>query len=341
MSEPLSETPAAEALDSSLDLTTGQPTESVAAASSTVAGATQLVAPVAGVSVGQVTGVMLGRKRGDFVYYGLRNKKLLLGLGLELLFVLAALLAPVLAKHSPTELIGTPLTPPNKTYWLGTDNLGRDIFSQLVYGLRESYLVGALGAVSASVVGMALGFIAGWRGGIVDEVIQLFTNVLVMIPSLVLIIVIGAYLPSRSVLFEGVFIGLTTWPWVARAVRAQTFSLRSREFVELAKLSGKRPVSIIVREIAPNMASYLFLVIILLFGSSMLLASSYDFLGIGPTNLVSLGSMMNNANQNAALFYHLWSWFIPPGVVLTGMVAALLVANVGLDEVFNPKLREQ
>src|SRR2546430_1509265 len=84
---------------------------------------------------------------------------------------------------------------------------------------------------------------------------RLLTNVIVMIPSLVLLVVVGAYLNTRSVLFEGVFIGLTTWPWVARAVRAQTFSLRSREFVDLAKLSGKRPTSIIIRDIAPNMAS--------------------------------------------------------------------------------------
>ena len=165
--------------------------------------------------------------------------------------------------------------------------------------------------------------------------------VIVMLPSLVLLVVIGSYLNSRSVLFEGVFIGLTTWPWVARAVRAQTFSLRSREFVEMAKLSGRRPVEIIVKDIAPNMASYLFLVVILLFGSSMLLAASYDFLGLGPSNTVSLGWMMNQATQNAALLYREWWWFIPPGAVLTAMVAALLVANVGLDEVFNPKLRQQ
>ena len=230
---------------------------------------------------------------------------------------------------------------PNGTYWLGTDSLGRDIFSELASGTRESYLVGALGAVSASIVGMALGFAAGWRGGFLDEVLQMITNIIVMIPALVLLVVIGSYLNSRSVLFEGIFIGLTTWPWVARAVRAQTFSLRSREFVEMAKLSGKRPLEIIVREIAPNMASYLFLVIILLFGSSMLLAASYDFLGLGPTGVVSLGSMMNQAQTEAALLYREWWWFIPPGVVLTAMVAALLVANVGLDEVFNPKLREQ
>jgi peptide/nickel transport system permease protein len=89
------------------------------------------------------------------------------------------------------------------------------------------------------------------------------------------------------------------------------------------------------------MASYLFLVVVLLFGSSMLLAASYDFLGVGPTNQVTLGSMMQQASNEAALQLHYWWWFIPPGALLTAMVAALLVANVGLDEVFNPKLREQ
>ena len=202
--------------------------------------------------------------------------------------------------------------------------------------------MGALGAGCAAIVGMALGFIAGWRGGLLDEVLQMITNIIVMIPSLVLLVVIGSYLSSRSVLFEGVFIGLTTWPWVARAVRAQTFTLRSRDYVDLARLSrASRPLSIIIKEIAPNMASYLFLVVILLFGSSMLLAASYDFLGVGPSQTVSLGYVMNQANANAALNYHLWWWFIPPGALLTAMVAALLIANVGLDEVFNPKLREQ
>ena len=283
----------------------------------------------------------IGRKRSDFVYYGLRNKKLVFGLGVELLLVLFAIIGPIIAKFSPEAFTGAQLQHPGGTYWLGTDTLGHDIFSQLANGLRESYLVGLLGAASASIVGMVLGFTAGWRGGLLDEVLQMITNIIVMLPSLVLLVVIGSYLTSRSVLFEGVFIGLTTWPWVARAVRAQTFSLRSREFVEMAKLSGKRPLQIIVKDIAPNMASYLFLVVILLFGSSMLLAASYDFLGLGPSNTVSLGWMMNQATQNAALLYREWWWFIPPGAVLTAMVAALLVANVGLDEVFNPKLRQQ
>ena len=109
--------------------------------------------------------------------------------------------------------------------------------------------------------------------------------------------------------------------------------------MDLTKLSGKRPASIVIKDIAPNMASYLFLVVVLLFGSSMLLAASYDFLGLGPTNSISLGTMMNQSELWSALQLHMWWWFIPPGLVLTGMVFALLIANVGLDEVFNPKLR--
>ena len=276
----------------------------------------------------------------DFLYYGLRNKKLLFGLGLELLLILLAIIGPVISPHNTTDFYKL-ASPPSAQNWLGTDSFGHDIFAQLVVGLRESYLVGALSAICAAIAGMVLGFIAGWRGGVLDEALQFLTNVVVMIPALVLLVVIGSYLNTRSVMFEGVFIGLTTWPWVARAVRAQTFSLRSREFVDLAKLSGKRATSIVVKEIAPNMASYLFLAIILLFGSSMLLASSYDFLGLGPSNTVSLGIMMQQATLNSALFYHMWWWVFPPGMVLTAMVAALLVANVGLDEVFNPKLRER
>jgi peptide/nickel transport system permease protein len=286
-------------------------------------------------------GGMLGRKRSDFVYYGLRNKKLVLGLGVELLLVLLAIIGPMIATYSPTDLTGHSLAHPGSKFWLGTDNLGQDIFAQLVNGLRTSYLVGAIGAGCASIVGMTLGFVAGWRGGILDEVLQMITNIIVMLPALVLLVVIGAYLQSKTVVFEGVFIGLTTWPWVARAVRAQTFSLRQREYVDMAKLSGRRPWEIIVKDIAPNMASYLFLVVILLYGSSMLLAASYDFLGLGDLNTVSLGYMMWQASYSSALTYHYWWWFIPPGAVLTAMVSALLVANVGLDEVFNPKLREQ
>jgi peptide/nickel transport system permease protein len=305
----------------------------------------EAAAPVPGLASASPTGLLttasvVPRRRAEFWHYALHNKKLIFGLSLEAVFVLAAVLGPVISPHDYTTYF-PPHQPPSLQHWLGTDYFGHDVFAQLVYGLRDSYLVGALGALSAALIGMTLGFIAGYRGGLLDEVLQMATNIIVMIPSLVLLIVIGAYLKTRGVVFEGVFIGLTTWPWVARAVRAQTFSLRSREFVDLARLSGRHPYQIVVSDIAPNMASYLFLAVVLLFGASMLLAASYDFLGLGPTTGISLGTMMNQSMLWSALQLHTWWWFIPPGLVLTGMVAALLIANVGLDEVFNPKLREQ
>ncbi|HTT92242.1 MAG TPA: ABC transporter permease [Acidimicrobiales bacterium] len=299
-------------------------------------------APVAGAPTGLGAGAPLfsGSRRWEFLYFALRNKKLMFGLTVELVFVVLAVFGPEIAPFDPNKFVGPPDHAPSGRYLLGTTYFGQDVFSQLFYGLRDSYLVGFLGALFAAIVGMAIGFTAGYRGGVLDEVLQVFTNIVVMIPSLVLLIVISAYLKTRGVLFEGVFIGVTTWPWVARAVRAQTFTLRERDFVDLAKLSGRRATSIIMKDIAPNMASYLFLVLILLFGSSILLAANFDFLGLGPTNTISLGTMMNQSMLWDALQLHVWWWFIPPGVVITVIVAALLIANVGLDEVFNPRLRE-
>ena len=254
--------------------------------------------------------------------------------------MLLAIFGPYIAPYGPGKFVAPAHLHPSWQHLFGTTFFGEDVFSQMLYALRDSYLVGFLGALFAGTVGLVVGFTAGWRGGLIDEILQLFTNIIVMIPALVLLIVIGAYLKTHSAFFEGIFIGLTTWPWVARAVRAQTFTLKERDFVDLARLSGKRGVSIVTKEIAPNMASYLFLVFILLFASSMLIAVSYDFLGLGPTNTVSLGDMMNNAMLWSSLQLHTWWWFIPPGAAMTIMVAALLIANVGLDEVFNPKLRD-
>jgi peptide/nickel transport system permease protein len=139
---------------------------------------------------------------------------------------------------------------------------------------------------------------------------------------------------------ESVFIGFTSWPWAARAIRAQTFSLRSREFVDLAKLSARKSWKIILIEIAPNMMSYLLLAFILQFGGATLNAATLDFIGLGPTTGISLGLMMNYAVVHGALYRQIWWWFVPPGLAITAIVGALYFTNVGLDEVFNPKLRE-
>jgi peptide/nickel transport system permease protein len=276
----------------------------------------------------------------EALYFARRNRKLVLGLAVVLLFLVVAVVGPMLTDHGPNEYVGPPAQRPSGRYWFGTTMFGQDVFAQFTHGLRSTFLVGVLGGGLAGAIGMLIGFTAGWRGGLVDEVLNMVTNVVLVIPTLAVLLVIAAYLRVRGVVPEAVFIGLFSWPWVARAIRAQTFSLRSRDFVDLARLSGLSGPKIVLREIAPNMSSYLFMTFILLFGGAVLVAATLDFIGLGPTEGISLGLMMNNAVLWSALPLGMWWWFVPPGLGITLIVGALYIMNVGLDEVFNPKLRE-
>jgi peptide/nickel transport system permease protein len=277
----------------------------------------------------------------ETIYFAVRNRKLVFGLSVTLFMLLFAIVGPFLAHHPPLEYGGKLSVAPTTTdhYWFGTTLLGQDVFAQFATGLRVAFIIGALGGGIAAVVGMLVGFTAGYRGGIVDEVLNMLTNVVLVIPTFALLLVIAAYLKVRGIATEGIFIGLTSWPWAARALRAQTFSLTSREFVSLARLSGAGSRKIILKEIAPNMSSYLVMMFILLFGGAILIAATLDFIGLGPANTISLGQMMQLSVQNAALQLGLWWWFLPPGLGIMAIVGSLYVMNVGLDEVFNPRLR--
>jgi peptide/nickel transport system permease protein len=280
------------------------------------------------------------KKKNEILYFALRNNKLKVGLAVLIVFLVLTLVGPLLTDYQPMDYVGPLAAPPSSEFWFGTTTFGQDVFTQFVHGLKASFLVGIVGGGLGTLLGMLVGFIAGYRGGIVDEILNTLTNIVLVIPTLAVLLIIVAYLEVRGIFIESVFIGCTAWPWAARAIRAQTFSLRSRDFVDLAKLSGMKPLKIIFTEIAPNMMSYLLLVFILQFGGAVLIAATLDFIGLGPTDAISLGLMMNNAVLWGALLLGIWWWFIPPGVAITAIVGALYVTNVGLDEVFNPKLRE-
>mgnify|MGYP003604725792 CR=1 FL=1 len=277
--------------------------------------------------------------RNEILYFAFRNTKLVIGAVVFLIFLLGAIFGPMFATHEPLTFDAPPGLPPSTDYWFGTTLFGQDVFSQFVHGLRSSFIVGALGGVTAAVIGMLVGFFAGYRGGIIDEVLNMLTNVVLVIPTFAVLLVVAAYLSVRGLGTEAMFIGLTSWPWAARAIRAQTFSLTSRDFVGMARLNGESTFRIIFGEIAPNMSSYLVMTFILLFGGSILTAATLDFIGLGPTDSISLGLMMNYSVMNAALQLGMWWWFVPPGLAITAIVGSLYVMNVGLDEVFNPKLR--
>jgi len=279
--------------------------------------------------------------RSEFLYFALRNWKFGFGAGLVLVFLAVALVGPLLTPHMPLDFTGPTDQPPSSEYWFGTTSFGQDVFSQFVYGLRAAFLVGAVGGGIAWLVGASVGFTAGYRGGWVDDVLNMLTNVVLVIPTLAILIIVAAYLNVHNYTTEALLIGLTSWPWAARAVRAQTFSLKTREFVDIARLSGRRTRQIITTEIAPNMSSYLLMMFILLFGGAILIGASLDFLGLGPSTSMSLGLMMNNSFLSSALLLGFWWWFVPPGIGIIAVVGGLYVMNVGLDEIFNPKLREK
>ncbi len=280
----------------------------------------------------------IGRVR-EFAYFALRDRKVLVSLAIILGLLAVAFVGPALRDYGPNDYVGPPAQGPSAEYWFGTTTFGQDVFVQFVHGVGATFFVGLLGGGLAAVVGMTVGFVAGYRGGIVDEVLNMLTNVVLVIPTLMVLIVVVAYVDARGLLIEAVFIGLTSWPWAARAIRAQTLSLRSRDFVDLARLSGRSTRQIIAGEIAPNMSSYLMLTFILLFGGAVLIAATLDFIGLGPTDGMSLGLMMNNAVLWSALQLGMWWWFIPPGIGIVAIVGSLYVLNVGLDEIFNPRLR--
>jgi peptide/nickel transport system permease protein len=279
--------------------------------------------------------------RSEFLYFALRNWKFVLGAAIVLFTIVVALVGPLLTDNEPLDFGGPTDAPPSWDYWFGTTSFGQDVYSQFVHGLRSAFVVGAVGGGLAWLLGAAIGFTAGFRGGWVDDVLTMLTNVVLVIPTLAILIIVAAYVNVHSYTTEAILIGLTSWPWAARAVRAQTFSLKTRDFVDIARLSGRSTRQIIATEIAPNMSSYLLMMFILLFGGAILIGASLDFLGLGPSEAVSLGLMMNNAFLSSALLLGSWWWFVPPGVGIVAVVGGLYVMNVGLDEIFNPRLREK
>ena len=284
--------------------------------------------------------IALAHRRGpEFFYFARRNVKFVIGFCLVASMLVLAIVGPHLTSHAPLEFNGPTDGGPSHAYWFGTTSFGQDVFSQFVHGLRAAFLVGALGGGIAAVIGMVVGFTAGYRGGWIDDVLNMLTNVVLVIPTLAILIIVAAYLSVQSYATEAVLIGLTSWPWAARAIRSQTFTLKTREFVDVARISGRNRFQIIAREIAPNMSSYLLMMFILLFGGAILIGATLDFLGLGPSQSVSLGLMMNSAAMSSALLLGDWWWFLPPGLGIIAIVGGLYVMNVGLDEVFNPRLR--
>jgi len=227
---------------------------------------------------------------------------------------------------------------------LGTDNFGRDMLKQLVQATGVSLMIGLIAGSIATVIGLTLGLLAGYIGGWVDEIIMFICNILTVIPGFVLLVLISFSIgpASRSVTVIGVVIGLTAWVWTARSVRSQVLSLRNRDHVNLSKLSGHSLPKIVLRDVLPYIASYVIMALILQVSTAILAEAGLAMLGLGPstTEVATLGLMMNWALSFSAHLVGAWWAYVPVILTIAAISFSLNLMNTGLDQVFNPQLRD-
>lgn len=271
-----------------------------------------------------------------------RSPKVILGLGIVGFFLLLMIFGPYLAPYSPDNTSFAANLTPSAHHWFGTTSLGQDIFSQTLVGARATMFVALVAGLVATVLSMIVGITAGYVGGYSDDGLTLVSNVFLAIPGLPLLIVIDSYLPvnSRSnSLVIGLIISLTGWAWGARVIRAQTMSLRNRDFVEASRIIGEKRSRVMFIEVAPNLlpvlASSLLFTILYSIGAYVTLA----YVGLTSTEVWNWGTMLFWAQANNAPLSSEWYWFVPPGVCIALVGTGLALLNFGIDEFINPRLR--
>jgi peptide/nickel transport system permease protein len=271
----------------------------------------------------------------------LKSPFFVLGMSLFLLTLLSALLGPLILHVDVNTRVGLAYLPPSAAHWLGTDHMGVDMVSLLIAGLRSSLYVGFFAGSVATVIGTSIGLYGGYKGGLIDDVLTAGTNLFLVIPSLIVLLLLSASIEDgRSLSLIALIIGCTTWTWSARAVRAQASSLRSRDHVALARINGYGTFGIVTLHIMPYLLSYIFMVFILQMAAGILSEASLSMLGLGPYDSVSLGKILNEAKTNEALTDGAWWAFAPAMVLITIIVFSLYVINTSLEGVFNPRLRK-
>ena len=227
---------------------------------------------------------------------------------------------------------------------LGTDNFGRDVLTELVKATGVSLQIGFVAGIIATLIGLTLGLLAGYIGGMVDDVIVFITNLFTVIPSIVLLILISFSIgqEKRGAFTIATVIGFTAWPWTTRAVRAQVISLRNRDHVNLSKLSGHSIVHIILTDILPYIASYVVMALILQISLGILAEAALSILGLGPrtTEVPTLGLMMQWAMIYQAQILGKWWAYFPVIITIALITFSMNLMNTGLDQIFNPALRE-
>jgi peptide/nickel transport system permease protein len=273
----------------------------------------------------------------------LGSPKARVGLGVLFGMVLLALLAPLLvpaSKATEFSLLDA-RQHPSLHHVFGTTDQGTDVFAQVAWGARRSLLLGAAAGAIATVLATTLGLFAAYVGGIVDDILNLITNVFFVIPTIPLLIDITAFLHTRGLLTMTLVIACTLWAFEARILRAQALTLKNRDFILAAKVAGESTRRIVFGELLPNMISRIAAAFVLVFYIAILVAAGLEFLGLGDLQKASWGVALYWATVNSSMLQGEWWAFVFPGLAIGITVLGLTLVLAGIDEVSNPRLRAE
>ena len=265
---------------------------------------------------------------------------LVIGFGIVGAIVLFGLLGPLFVQD-PSVVRNSGLQPPGDGHLFGTTQTGQDVLAQLAFATRGSLEIGLIVGLLATALSAFFGILGAYLGGFADEAFSLFSNVMLVIPGLPLVIVISGFVPQeqRGLWTIAVVLAITGWAASARVLRAQTLSLRNRDYVAASRVAGERSWRVIAVEILPNLlpviaSQFVFAVIF-----AILSEAGLAFLGLGASNSSTLGTMLFYAQNGFALQLKAWWWFVPPGLIIALLGCGLSLINFSIDEIINPKLR--
>ena len=271
----------------------------------------------------------------DFLRLFVRNRAAVIGLLLLIVIILLAILAPLIYPENPFKTVGKPLLEPFGEFFLGTDRLGRDVAAGVVHGARTSILIASIATMLSVIFGTVIGSLSGYYGGQTDNLLMRFTEFFQTIPSFVFAIVLVAIL-QPSIQSIVIAITVVTWPPVARLVRGEFIAMRNREFVEACICLGMKDSVIIFREILPNVLSPILVTGSLMTATAILIESALAFLGLGDPNVMSWGFMIGSGRE---FLRTAWWLCAIPGIAILITVLGINLVGEGLNDTFNPKLR--
>ncbi|GAA1449168.1 ABC transporter permease [Leifsonia poae] len=267
-----------------------------------------------------------------------RGWKFWVGIGICAFFAVLAVIAPFLVPN-PNQSSPVGLQPPSAEHWFGTTNIGQDVLGQVIAGTTGSVVIGVVAGAITVLLSMIFGIGGAFLGGIWDNLSSLVSNVFLVIPGLPLLIIVTDYVESRDIIVISVVIALVSWAGAARVLRAQTLSVRSRDYVDAARVASESNWRIMLREILPNLMPIIASQFVFGALGAILAEAGLSFLGLGAPGGKSWGSILFFAQNAQAITLGAWWWFVPPGLCIAILGAALGLINFSIDERINPRLR--